>query len=342
MSGAVRGRAREGRPTRSRAATIRRPRAAALARAAPRSVRVETYAKLNLGLAVGPRRADGFHEIATVFQSISLADTLIAGRTRGGFQLRIRHEAAALRRASPSNTDDVPVGADNLVIRAARWMARRFALRGGASFELIKRIPARSGLGGGSADAAAAILALDALYGLGLTRAGQLGVAAELGSDIPFAVVGGTAVGLGRGEQLTRTRLGTAFRAIVAVPQWRVSTARAFAELDRNKFGLTAWAAHRRFAMRVSSAAVEMPRALRLGNIFEKVLGSHRSDFVSLCARLRRAGLSRPALSGSGSAVFALLKPGMSYSEVAQRFEGSETLYGVRTRSRGPRVVTLE
>jgi 4-diphosphocytidyl-2-C-methyl-D-erythritol kinase len=307
----------------------------------PRAVRIEAFAKLNLGLAVGPRRADGFHDLATIFQSVSLADTLVARRTRAGFTLRVRVENAAVR-GPGAGRGAVPVGARNLVLRAARHVARASGVRGGVRFELTKRIPTRAGLGGGSADAAAAIAAMDLLYGLALGRSRRIELAAELGSDIPFAVFGGTALGLGRGEILTRRRLACPLRAVIAVPKWGISTARAFAEIDRKKFGLTRWAAKLRIASSQARSTVEISKALALGNTFEKVLGTRQADFRSLQARLRRAGGHRPAMSGSGSAVFALIERGTSYAAVARSFEGSESLYAVRGRSSGLRVVTLE
>src|SRR5437867_4078156 len=125
-------------------------------RVLPRAVEIEARAKLNLGLAVGPERADGYHEIATIYQSITLADTLVATRIRRGFRLRVRHEDASVRgQAGRALRAPVPAGESNLVVRAARKMAERAGSEGGASFRLIERTPARAGLGGGSADAAA-------------------------------------------------------------------------------------------------------------------------------------------------------------------------------------------
>ena len=115
----------------------------------PRRVTFEARAKLNLGLAVGPKRADGYHDLVTVFQSISLADTLTAERTARGFSLRVQHEPAAIHGAAVADRARVPAGADNLVLRAARLMHAELGLPGGAHFTLTKRIPAQAGMGGG-------------------------------------------------------------------------------------------------------------------------------------------------------------------------------------------------
>ena len=108
----------------------------------PARVRIEARAKINLGLAIGPIRDDGFHELATVFQSVSLADTLVVTRTSRGTSITVRHERAALRgRAAPGGAADVPRGGSNLAVRAARLVLERLGLPGGVRIQLTKRIP---------------------------------------------------------------------------------------------------------------------------------------------------------------------------------------------------------
>lgn len=307
-----------------------------------RRVRVVARAKLNLGLAVGPVRDDGFHELATVFQSVSLADTLIVEARARGYTLAVRREDASAARvvatrprrgAAPgASAAAVPKGSANLVLRAARLLAARYALPGGARFTLIKRIPAGSGLGGGSADAAAALRGLARLHGLRPRAEDLCRIGAELGSDVPFALRGGTTLGLGRGERLRPLRLARPFVAVVAVPAWRVSTPRAFARIDRRKYGLTRWTAKLRFAQSLGRESLTVGRAIRLGNTFEAVLGKQRSEFLSLCARLRRAGAKGPHLTGSGSGVFAVVPAGVPAWRIVERFDGDEAIYVVRSR----------
>ena len=305
----------------------------------PRRVEVTAHAKLNLGLAVGPLRADGFHDLVTVFQSISLADTLVAERTAGAFSLQVRHEEAAVRGAQGAAARaDVPEGGGNLVLRAARLVKERLGLAGGARFRLVKRIPARAGMGGGSADAAAALAAMLVLHGVRLPLVQRLSLAAELGSDVSFALVGGTAIGTGRGEKLQVVRLAAPLRAIVAVPQWRISSRSAFQRIDQVKYGLTRWKATLRFAASLGRKRVTASRALRLGNTFEAVLGHHRQDFDALCARLRAVGLAEPHLTGSGSGVFGVLPKGAVVVETTGRFNGREPLYVVRSVGKGLRL----
>ncbi|MFN8587911.1 MAG: hypothetical protein U0704_08900 [Candidatus Eisenbacteria bacterium] len=270
---------------------------------------------------------------------MSLADTLAAERTARGFSLRVRHEEAALRgRQGAAAKRAIGPAADNLVLRAARRVHAALGLPGGARFALVKRIPAQAGMGGGSADAAAAIAAVLALHGVRLPLADRLALGAELGSDVPFALLGGTAVGRGRGEVLVRARLARGFRAVVAVPSWRISTREAFARIDDRKYGLTHWKRHLRFAVGLEREEVTPLHASRLGNTFEEVLGRHQQEFESLCARMRAAGLVQPRLTGSGSGVFALLPAGASLREMVGRFSGDEPLYGVRASGKGLRL----
>jgi 4-diphosphocytidyl-2-C-methyl-D-erythritol kinase len=320
-------------------------------RTRPRRVRIDARAKLNLGLAVGPARRDGFHDLATIFQSVSLADTLTVEWRPRGFSLAVRPEDASVRvrrsarpAARPARRPvvaTVPRGAANLVLRAARLLADEYDLPGGARFSLVKRIPAGAGLGGGSADAAAALIGLARLHGLRLGRAERSALGARLGSDVPFALLGGTALGLGRGERLKPLRLVRPFRAVLAVPAWRVSTSLAFQRLDLRKYGLTRWRVKLRFAQSVGREAITVERALRMGNTFEQVLGKRRSEFLSLCARLRRAGVEEPHLTGSGSAVFGIIPAGLSGGRVVTRFTGSEALYMIRSRGTGLTHYTL-
>ena len=302
-----------------------------------RAVRIEARAKLNLGLAVGPRRPDGYHEIATVYQSISLADTLVIRPRRGGFRLRVRWEETALSGAP--RRERLGPARDNLVLRAARLFRTRAGFHGGASFDLVKRIPAGAGLGGGSSDAAATLAGLERIAGIRLAPAERMDLAARLGSDVPFACRGGTAIGFGRGEKLQKVRLSRSFGAIVAVPSWRVSTVDAYRRLDRSKYALTGWRANLRFAQILESDEVTPILCVLFGNSFESALGNRMNSFMSLSRRLQEAGLRSPRLTGSGSAVFGILRPGETFAAVVGRFEGSERLYRVKSARTGLRVI---
>jgi 4-diphosphocytidyl-2-C-methyl-D-erythritol kinase len=310
-----------------------------MSRGLPRSVEVTAHAKLNLGLAVGPGRPDGFHDLVTVFQSVSLADTLHAERTGRGLSLAIRHESAALSgRAPAAGAGDVPAGAHNLVVRAAALTLRELGLPGGMRFRLVKRIPAQAGMGGGSADAAAAIAAVLALHGVRMSRARRIELGARVGSDVPFALVGGTALGRGRGERLDPLRLAAPFRAVIVVPQWRISTAAAFARLDKVKYGLTDWKRTLRSAASLGRNQVTPTGVARLGNSFERVLGRQGHEFRNLCGMMRTAGLLQPHLTGSGSGVFGIVPRGASSREIADRLQGAGQVFSVRSIGRALRL----
>ena len=155
-------------------------------------MRRRAYAKINLMLAVGPRRADGYHEIATILCAISLHDTLSFRLRRRGFALSVDGPCAR----------GVPRGPANLVLRAARLLARELGETRGATIRLTKRVPHGAGLGGGSSDAAATLRGLLALWKRRLPRSRLSALAAELGSDVPFFLGSSPALATGRGEIL--------------------------------------------------------------------------------------------------------------------------------------------
>jgi 4-diphosphocytidyl-2-C-methyl-D-erythritol kinase len=189
----------------------------------------------------------------------------------------------------------------------ARLFAREFPGIGGAHFRLTKRIPAGAGLGGGSADAAAVLVGMARCFAIRLGPERYARLALALGSDVPFALLGGTALGRGRGERLDRLRLARSARVLIAVPSWRVATAAAFRAIDRRKYGLTLWRSKLRFAQSLGREQVTALVAARLGNTFEEALGTRRREFLDLCVRLRRAGIEQPRLTGSGEAVLEIL-----------------------------------
>src|SRR5262249_8789318 len=160
------------------------------------AVTVRVPAKINLQLAVGPRRSDGYHDLVTVFHAVSLHD-----------EVRVEPSGRDLVTVTGEGADQVPADRDNLALRAVA--ALRSAVRdraggpGRVHVTIAKRIPVAAGLAGGSADAAAALVACNELWGCGLTQQQLIPVAATVGSDVAFALLGGTAVGRGRGEQLT-------------------------------------------------------------------------------------------------------------------------------------------
>ncbi|PID54007.1 MAG: 4-(cytidine 5'-diphospho)-2-C-methyl-D-erythritol kinase [Micrococcales bacterium] len=189
-------------------------------------VHVQVPAKINLALRVGPTREDGYHELATVFQAVSLFDRVTASHARG-FSLDV----------DGPDCSDVPTGTGNLAIQAAQALAARTGHRGGVHLRIDKQIPVAGGMAGGSADAAAALVACDALWGSRLPPDELHRLAAGLGADVPFCLHGGTVVGTGRGDQLAPVAGRGQWHWVVAVTGLRLSTPAVFAECDRLRGG---------------------------------------------------------------------------------------------------------
>ena len=184
-------------------------------------------AKINVHLGVGPLRADGFHELHTVFLAVSLFDTVTV-RPAEGLSLAVRGEGSA---AGPG-AGSVPSDRRNLVWQAAELLARHAGVEAAAHLEIDKSIPAAAGLAGGSADAAAALVALDALWGTRATRGDLAGLAAQLGSDVPFSLLGGVALGNGRGERLSPVLARRRWDWVLGIAGEGLSTPAVYGELD--------------------------------------------------------------------------------------------------------------
>lgn len=181
-------------------------------------------AKVNLHLGVGPLRADGFHELVTVFQAVNLTDEVTA-RPAPELAVRMSGEGAA----------ELPSGPQNIAWRAASRLAEHARVPSGVLLEIIKSIPVAGGMAGGSADAAATLLACATLWRTGTSRADLLQLAAHLGSDVAFLVLGGTAVGTGRGEVLTPAPTKGQFHWVLALASFGIAAADAYRELDRQR-----------------------------------------------------------------------------------------------------------
>ncbi len=195
------------------------------------TVAARAPAKVNVHLRVGPLRPDGFHELRTVYLAVSLFDTVTAG-PGDGLSLTVTGEGTAGRGA-----DRVPTDRGNLVWRAAELLAESAGVAPDATLAIDKSIPAAAGLAGGSADAAAALVALDALWGTRAGRADLLDLAAQLGSDVPFSLVGGVALGAGRGEQVTPVLARTRWHWVLGIAGEGLSTPAVYGELDRMRVG---------------------------------------------------------------------------------------------------------
>ncbi|WP_411285227.1 4-(cytidine 5'-diphospho)-2-C-methyl-D-erythritol kinase [Lapillicoccus sp.] len=188
----------------------------------PRSVTVRVPAKVNLELRVGPRRADGFHALSTIYMAVGLFD-----------EVTVAPSAEWEVTISGPYAEQVPTDATNLAVVAARTLAEEVGVHEPVSLRIHKEIPVAGGMAGGSADAAAALVACDHLWSSGMAREELVQLAAGLGSDVPFALSGGIAMGSGRGEALAPVLARGTFHWVFAVSQTGLSTPAVYAECDR-------------------------------------------------------------------------------------------------------------
>lgn len=286
---------------------------------------VRVPAKINLELRIGATRPDGFHELATVFQAVSLHDEVVA-TADDGFSLTVEGV----------HTAGVPTGPENLALRAARLLAERTGIDAGVRLHLRKNIPVAGGMAGGSADAAGALLACDQLWQAGLSRDDLRELAAELGSDVPFALLGGTAIGTGRGEQLTAALTRGEFHWVVAAVDRPLSTPAVYRELDRLRSGRVL------VEPRVSDAVMQAllgtdPVALgeALHNDLEPAACSLDPALERTLAVARDGGALGAIVSGSGPTVVALVRDSEHALDLAVTLTASGLVEHVR-RVTGP------
>lgn len=201
-----------------------------MARSSSTSVTVRVPAKVNLQLAVGPREADGFHNLVTVFQAISIYDDVTISKTAAGSGITIA--------ITGDHTHGVPADASNLAAKAAKLIAEEYEFAIDIHIEVKKSIPVAGGMAGGSADAAAVIVGLNDLFDLEMSREEMLEFGAKLGSDVPFMITGGTAIGQGRGDQLTAALSRGTYHWVLALSSVGLSTPAVYQECDRLRAGL--------------------------------------------------------------------------------------------------------
>jgi 4-diphosphocytidyl-2-C-methyl-D-erythritol kinase len=260
------------------------------------TIRLRAFAKVNLGLKILGKRLDGFHEIRTVYQTLSLHDRL---------SLSIRHGSSEI--LVECDDPQIPTGPANLVHRACEAWRRARKIRVGIRASLKKNIPAKSGLGGASADAAVTLLGLERLTGDGLSQEARLRLAAQLGSDMPLFLWGGRVLGCGRGEEVYPMRDLPARQCLVVFPGFGVSTAEAYREADRNaRMRLTGKAKN----PNINGFGAWSHHSLQdwgpAENDFEQVVFARWPELASLKRQLIRAGAETASLTGSGSALFAV------------------------------------
>ena len=279
------------------------------------SVAWKAYAKINLGLVVLGRRPDGYHELRTVYQSIGLADHLEVTLRAG--PRRVHLETSGLA---------VPEGSQNLAARAAETMLEELNLRARVSVVLRKRIPLGSGLGGGSSDAATVLRAISYLSKRTVPAERLLRLAAALGSDVPFFLYGGRALGLGRGEEVYPLPEEPRRCCVLFFPGRGMDTVEAYRRLRRPRLTpLAASPTIELFSSRVNEARGNRwsgPGHHGLENDFEPLVFREFPGLARVKETLRQAGAEVATLSGSGSAVFGLFQNYSTARRAAQQLRG--------------------
>jgi len=286
-------------------------------------VTVPSFAKLNLDLRVLSKRSDGYHDLRTIFQTISLQDSL-----------RIDFDLAKRTRIELDSSVEI---ADNLVVRAANLVLEHLRVKGWVRFALTKKIPMGAGMGGGSSNAAAVLMALPALAGRPLARENLSALGESLGSDVPFFLHGGTALGLGRGSELYPLPDLPTHSVLVVSTGIHVSTAEAYRGLGREvanaltsghespilrEFQAIAWA--------LNSARLEQ---LPLKNDFEAAVFKAHPELAAVVRKLRRLGGKPAMMTGSGSAVFGVFETAAGAKQAAGAFRG-RSVYPARFLNR--------
>ncbi|WP_369144706.1 4-(cytidine 5'-diphospho)-2-C-methyl-D-erythritol kinase [Streptomyces sp. R44] len=295
-------------------------------------VTVRVPAKVNVQLAVGAARPDGFHDLANVFLAVSLYDEVTATPA----------DALTITCEGP-DADKVPLDRSNLAARAAELLAARHGIAPDVHLHIKKDIPVAGGMAGGSADGAGALLACDALWGLDTPREVLLEICAELGSDVPFSLVGGAALGTGRGEKLTELPVGGTFHWVFAVADGGLSTPAVYGEFDRLTEGVEVPEPAASPALLDALATGDTAAlAATLANDLQAPALSLRPSLTATLAAGTEAGALAALVSGSGPTTAFLVKDAETADTVAAALVASGTCRTARpTTSPAPGAVVL-
>ena len=263
---------------------------------------IHCYAKINLTLEILGKRADGYHEVRTVMQTVGLADRL---------------EVAAAVDISFSCSDPALATPDNLVYSAARLLQAEYAVRTGAALRLEKRMPVAAGLGGGSSDAAATIVALNRLWNLQLSLAEQRRLAAALGSDVPFFLTGGTALGTGRGERITPLPPLPQYWVVLVLLPRVLSTAAVYRGVTPADYTSGVTTADTVAAAKHGTISPQT----RWHNALARPARTLAPQITEAQAVLLQAGAQNAHVSGSGPTVFAMCQEEGAARTLADRLQ---------------------
>lgn len=274
-------------------------------------IRLKAHAKINLFLQVIGKRADGYHEIDSVMQSVSLHDEIKLTEVETGIELTV-------------NNPHLPADENNLAYKAARIFFDRTGIKSGVKIEILKNIPVAAGLAGGSADAAATLIGLNQLFKCGLTESDLLTLAADLGSDVPFCTMGGTCRCRGRGELVEKMEPPAESFWVLVKPDLELSTKWVYDNFD------LVWIAEKRLVGTHQSFS-----GLTLYNDLEKVVLPKYPKVEGIKKRLIQLGCLQAIMSGSGPTVYGLARDDASarqiYSEIKKEYPQSYAAQSVES-----------
>ncbi len=274
----------------------------------------EAHAKINLSLDILGRRSDGYHEVRMIMQSLELCDSIMLGK------LPDRKIELLISGAS----GDIPAGPDNLMVRAAQLLMDTCGLQEGVRMRLEKRIPASAGLAGGSADAAAVLTGINELFELGYSREQLMELGVRLGADIPYCILGGTALSEGIGEVLTPVSTKLSPYVLLVKPKQGNSTPQVYLSYDRAEAEGSVGAHPDVDAMLRALGENDFPGLCRsVGNVLEYAV----IPSVPLISEIKRdmldAGAAASCMTGSGSTVFGLFEDAGKLRQAAESFRNA-------------------
>lgn len=290
-------------------------------------VTITTPAKLNLFLEILGKRSDGYHEIETLMVAVDRYDTLTVEEGPDG-RVTLASRWIEPRDAVPAGRESLPAPADNLAVKAVELVRRRYGLAAGARLRLAKRIPAAGGMGGASSDAAAALVAVNRLWQLRLSRDDLASLAAELGSDVPFFLYGGAVIGRGRGERIEPLANLAMLHAVVVRPNTGLATADVYRQCEVPKNPC-------RVEQLVAGLTTGQTQEIQQGMMNRLEAAAERLS--PLVTRLREAFASSGCfawqLTGSGSCYFGLCHSARHARHVAARLRACNLGYVFVVRS---------
>ena len=279
-----------------------------------RNIRFKAYGKINLGLDILRKREDGYHELQTVMQTLTVYDTLHLNTDESFSDIRVM-----------SNKEELPVDSGNIVYKAIELIKREYNITDGVHAYIEKRIPIAAGMGGGSADAAAAVKAMNFLFGLKIPEKKLMEFCLELGADVPFCFMRGTALAEGIGERLMRLKMPPECTVLIAKPDINVSTKEVYEEFDRL---LTVDHPDIKGIIKaVDEGSLDL-LAASLGNVLEAVTAAKYQAINKIKKIMTDNGARASMMTGSGPTVFGIFdnrdKARLAKKEILKRKEAEE------------------